>query len=243
LNTGSDRTISFINKTNGEIIKTIAYYIGKANRSLSVMTTNGKELLLAGVEYPNEGAKNGQFFLSIYDLEGTRIFDRLDTASRFSSKRMRLMGSAFDENGDLVLAGQGWKLDPTRAIATTVIGIAAAALIGGPAIYSAQMDVKIDQLIFATISPDDGMVKNFKTFPVGPWSQFGRLMTGGDHMLLRFNNNVLIYYMNELETPPQPFTTLSAVEDIFLASFGPVILRNDRQANVLTLSPMRAWKK
>jgi hypothetical protein len=239
----NDYTIEFINKEDGRVTKAVPFYTGKSNRAISVVTTNGRELLLGGVEYPGNNAKNGQFFLTMFDLNGQRIFDKLDTAARLSSKRMRLMGHVFDKDGNLVLIGEGWKIDATRAIAATAGTVLAVAVLGGGYLggINSNLDNKIDKLIFATVSPDDGIIRNFKVFPIGPYNNdFGTLITDGEHVLFEFRNNIFIYDPNDPQAPPKPFTSLTARENLLLASFGPVVISRDtrQKAMVVSLLPL-----
>jgi hypothetical protein len=164
----------------------------------------------------------------MFNLEGEKIFDNVDSAARLSTKRLHLMGCAFDNNGNLVLVGESWKIDATRAVAATGASILLAATIGGYANVYTGLDHKIDNVVFATLSPQDGALINFKTFPVGPWLNYGRLMTQGSHVLIVVSNQVIIYDVNDPNRPPAPFTSLKYNEYLILTPYGALVNRHEK---------------
>ncbi len=215
--------IHFVDKSNGRLLKSMAFYNGQGFRSISVFATNSRQLMVAGSEYPSGNTKNGRFYMSMFALNGEKIFDQVDSAARFSTRRLHLMGNVFDQEGNLILIGEGWKVDATRAVATTAASVLLAAAIGGvPGVYTG-VDHKIDNVVFATLSPVDGKVINFKSFPVGPWYDYGNLMTAGSHVLIAIANQVIIYDVNEPNSPPKPFTSLRSRENLLLTPYGPLI--------------------
>lgn len=220
--------IQFIDKSNGAPIKSVPFSTnGKKYRSISVFTTNGHELMIAGSEYESVNSKNGKFYMSMYSLNGEKIFDRVDSAERFSTRRMHLMGNVFDRDGNLVIVAEGWKPDATRAIATTAGSVALAVLSRGAytRVYTAGIDHKVDNVIFATMSPVDGQLTNFKSFPVGPWLEFGRLLTEGSHAVIAVSKQVISYDANEPNAPPSLLTALHNNENLMLTPFGPILTR------------------
>lgn len=216
--------IDFVDKISGRLLRTIPF-TAKVNgyRTVSVFTTNGHQLMIAGSEFESGNTKNGKFYMSMFNFSGEQIFDRVDSASRLSTRRLHLMGNVFDMDGNLVLVGEGWKADATRAIASTAASVLLAVTVGGYMGLSTRVDHKIDNVVFATLSPGDGKLINFKTFPVGPWYDYGTLMTEGSYVLITISNQVIIYDANEPNTPPKPFTSLNSNENLILTPTGPVV--------------------
>jgi len=231
--------IHFVDKSNGRLLKSMAFYNGQGYRSISVFATNGKELMVAGSEYPSSNTKNGHFYMSMFGLNGEKIFDQVDSAARLSTRRLHIMGNVFDQDGNLVLVGEGWKVDATRAVATTAASVLLAAAIGGvPRVYTG-IDHKIDNVVFATLSPVDGKLISFKSFPVGPWYDYGTLMTSGSVALISIFNQVIIYDANEPNSPPKPFTTLRSRENLLLTPYGPIIGKWDNRQDRYVISHLR----
>ncbi len=227
--------IHYVDKSSGKLLKTISLSNkGQHYRSVSVFTSNGRELLVAGSEFENGSTKNGRFFMSLFNLYGEKIFDEVDSAARLSTKRLHLMGSVFDQEGNLVLIGESWRPDATRAVVTSAASILLAATIGGYAGINTRVDHKIDNVVFATLSPQDGKLKYFRAYPVGPWRDYGSLMTEGGNVLFRINNQVIIYDVNDPGKPPSPFTSLRAGENLILTPSGPIINRQERNRNILS---------
>ncbi len=220
--------IYFVDKSNGKVVRSIPFNSkGVGYRQVSVFATNGLQLMVAGSEFESTNTKNGKFFMTMYNLDGDKIFDHVDSAARLSTKRLHLMGHAFDRDGNLVLVGESWKYDATRAVAATGVSILmAAAGVGYGGVYGG-LDHKIDHVVFATMSPTDGSITNFKTFPVGPWLDYGRLMTQGGHVLIAVSKSVIIYNVNEPNQAPAPFTSLKVNESLILTPFGPLVNRRD----------------
>lgn len=220
--------IYFVDKSNGHLLRSVPFASkGIGYRQVSVFATNGLQLMVAGSEFESTNTKNGKFFMTMYNLDGDKIFDNVDSASRLSTKRLHLMGSAFDREGNLILVGESWKYDATRAVAATGMSILmAAAGVGYGGVYGG-LDQKIDHVVFATMSPADGSIKNFKTFPVGPWLNYGRLLTQGSHVLIAVSNSVIIYNVNEPDQAPAPFTSLKMNENLILTPYGALVNKRD----------------
>lgn len=239
-NTNYSYTIHFVDKSSGQLIKSIQLANeGKGYRAVSVFASNGVELMLAGSAFEANNTKEGKFFMTMFNLSGEKIFDRVDSAARLSTRRMHLMGNVFDQNGDLILISESWKLDATRAIASTAGSILVGALLGGP-VYTgvnARLDHKIDHLNFATLSPIDGSLKKFKSFPVGPWLSYGRLMTEGSHILLIVSGQVISYDANDPNAAPAILTTLKFGESILTSPSGPIVMKMSK--GIYTLSRVR----
>lgn len=220
--------IHFVDKSTGQLIKSVELgNQGKGYRAVSVFASNGAELMLAGSAFESNNAKDGKFFMTMFNLSGEKIFDTVDSAARLSTRRMHLMGNVFDQNGDVVLISESWKLDATRAIASTAGSILIGAMLGGYG-YSAvntNLDHKIDHLNFATLSPMDGSLKKFKSFPVGPWLSYGRLITEGSHVLLIVTNQVLSYDANDPNAAPAILTTLKFGESVMTTPSGPLVIK------------------
>ncbi len=226
--------ISFIDKNSGQLLRTIPFTKTQGYRTISVFTTNGRQLMIAGSEFESGNDKNGRFYMSMFNFAGERIFDEVDSASRLSTRRVHLLGSVFDQHGNLVLVGEGWKADATRAIASTAASVLLAVTMGGYMGVNTQVDHKIDHVVFATLSPADGKLINFKTFPVGPWYDYGSLITEGSHVLMAISNQVIIYDANEPNVPPKPFTSLRSNENLILTPSGPIIGKWERGRYVLS---------
>jgi hypothetical protein len=236
--TNSSHAILFIDKETGKLIKSIQLASdGKGYRAISVFTSNGLELMVAGSAFESNNTKDGKFFMTMFNLSGERIFDNVDSAARMSTRRMHLLGNVFDENGDLVLVAEGWKLDATRAIASTAGSILVSAVLGGYTRVYGGLDHKIDQLIFATLSPIDGKLKKFKSFPVGPWLNYGRLITEGSHVLLAVSNQVVTYDVNDPNAAPALLTALAPGQNIIAIPSGPIIIKMYK--GIYTLNRLR----
>ncbi len=229
--------IHYFDKTSGRLLKTIPFIAkGQGYRTISVFTSNGHELMVAGSEYESGNTKNGRFYMSMFNLYGDKIFDNVDSAARLSTKRLHLMGNVFDQDGNLVLVGESWRPDATRMIAATAGSVALALLTRGvyTRVYAPGVDHKIETVVFATLSPIDGKLINFKTFPVGPWYDYGNLMTEGSHVLIAISNQVISYDVNEPNSPPAPFTSLGTRENLILTPSGPVINKWEKGRYVLS---------
>ena len=226
-------SIHFVDKASGRLLKTSALTAGNGGpRDIAVFTSNGQELMVAGSDY-QYGARNGRFYMTMYNLRGERIFDAIDSAARLSTRRMHLMGSVFNQDGNLVLVGEGWKADATRAVAATAASFLLTAAVGiGPRVYMG-LDHKVDQVVFATLSPGDGKLLDFRSFPVGPWYNYGALLTEGSHAMIQVGNQVISYDANDPARPPVLFTSLRDRESLVLTPAGPLI--NQRSGNYHTL--------
>jgi len=218
--------IYIIDKETGRLIRSIPFTSkGLGYRLISVFATNGHELLVAGSEFESGSTKDGRFYMTQFNLDGDKILDEVDSSAVLSTRRLHHMGSVFDREGNLILIGEGWKPDATRAIATTAGSIALALLTRGAYIRVGVggIDHKIENVTFATLSPQDGKLKSLKVFPVGPWLTYGRLMTEGSYALFHVNSQVIIYDVNEPNHPPSPFTSLRPNESLILTPSGPII--------------------
>lgn len=218
--------VQFIDKADGSLLKTTPLANPpKGHRAVSVFATNGQDLMLGGSEFETSNSKHGKFFMTMLSLNGEKIFDKVDSAERLSTRRMQLMGSLFDQDGNLVLVAEGWKPDVSRAVAATAASVLFSAAFGTYTRVYAGVDHKIDNVIFATLSPMDGKLVNFKSFPVGPWLSFGRLLTEGSHAVIAVNRDVLMYDVNSPNTPPSILTVVNYNENLILTSFGPIVAR------------------
>jgi hypothetical protein len=227
--------INFVDKNSGRLLKAIPFTSkDQSYRTISVFASNGKELMIAGSEFESGNLKNGRFFMSMFSLYGEKIFEKVDSAARLSTRRLHLMGNVFNQDGNLVLVGEGWKPDATRAVVYSAASILLAVTVGGYAGVSTRVDHKIDNVVFATLSPVDGKLINFKTFPVGPWYDYGNLMTEGGHVLISISNQVIIYDANDPDTPPKPFTKLGSRENLILTPSGPIINKWEKGRYVLS---------
>ncbi|HEV8512912.1 MAG TPA: hypothetical protein VGQ59_06530 [Cyclobacteriaceae bacterium] len=226
LNSFPDYKVYIVDKETGKMIRSVPFTSkGNGYRLISVFATNGHQLLIAGSEFESGSTKDGRFYMTQFTLDGDKILDEVDSSTLLSTRRLHLMGSVFDQDGNLVLIGEGWKPDATRAIATTAGGVALALLTRGAyvRVYSAGIDHKIENVTFATLSPENGKLKSLKVFPVGPWLTYGRLMTEGGFVLLQVKDQVIIYDVNDPNHPPSPFTSLRTNESLILTPSGPII--------------------
>jgi hypothetical protein len=226
---GSQSTyvIHFLDKQTGEQLHSTLFNIGPNKRSVAVVSSNGQQLLIAGDEYKEQNLKDSHFFMTMFDLEGKQLFEKIDTTDRMGKYRRHLMGSIFDREGNLMLIGEGYKRDATKAIASTAAGIAFGVLLGGPVIVNSQVDNRIDFISAAILSSENGQVKEYHTFPVGPWYDFANFLTDGEHILIGVSNKFLLYNASEPNVPPVMFATLRSRERLLLTSFGPAISYRD----------------
>lgn len=231
-------TLHFIDKATGKILFSEPLYNGQGYRLISVFTSNGTELLVAGTEYKTGKEKSGHFFVSLFDLDGKRILDEVDTTARLSSTRMHALGHVFDREGNLFVIGEGWKADYTAAIATSAAGILSAALLGGAPYMNTQPDQRITSLVVARISTVDGKVKDFYTFPVGPWSQFSDMITDGSKVLIENYNQVLMYDPEQPNKAPSLFTSLRSGEGLIIGPFGPARVKPGKKTVGLEVLPV-----
>ncbi|CAN5616608.1 hypothetical protein BH10BAC4_BH10BAC4_00310 [soil metagenome] len=233
---GSQSTyvIHFLDKQTGEQRHSTPFNVGPKRRSVAVVSSNGRQLLIAGDEYKEQNLKDSRFFMTMFDLEGKQLFDKIDTTDRMGKYRRHLMGSIFDQEGNLVLIGEGYKRDATKAVVSTAAGIAIGVLLGGPAIISSDVENRIDFITSAVLSSDNGQVKQYRTFPVGPWYDFANFMTDGEHILIGVSNKFLLYNASEPDVPPVMFATLRSRERLLLTSFGPAIsYRNSSRKRIV----------
>jgi hypothetical protein len=232
--------IYIVDKETGKLIRSVPFTCkGQGYRLISVFATNGHELLVAGSEFESGSTKDGHFFMTQFNLDGDKILDEVDSSTVLSTRRLHLMGNTFDQDGNLVLIGEGWRPDATRAIATTAASVALALLTRGAYVRVGVggIDHKIENITFATLSPQDGKLKSLKVFPVGPWLTYGRLMTEGSYALFHVNSQVIIYDVNDPSHPPSPFTSLRPNESLILTPSGPII--NKRANHYYTLRRAR----
>jgi hypothetical protein len=232
--------ICIVDKESGKLIKAFPFTSkGAGDRLISVFATNGSELMVAGSEFESGKTKDGRFYMTLFNLKGEKIFDQVDSSALLSTRRLHIMGNTFDQDGNLVLIGEGWRPDATRAIAGAAGSIALALLTRGAytRVYATGIDHKIESVVFAFLSPEDGKLKSVKTYPVGPWLTYGRLMTEGAYALFHVKNQVIIYDVNNPNRPPSPFTTLRPSESLILTPSGPII--NKKANGYYTLSRVR----
>jgi len=234
--------IHFVDKNTGKQTKTLSLEHPDHRREIAVVASEGSKLLIAGNEYVGQQTKNLNFFMALFDLDGNVIFDRVDTTNRMSKHRNKLMGHAFDNNGNVVLAGEGYKLDATRAIISTATSVMLAAALGSGTNVSARtgLDTRIDFVTFVTLSTSNGEVLSFKKFPVGPWYEFANYMSDGEHMLIGVSNKFLIYDPNKPDTPPSFFTALKSKEQLLLTPMGPMITSRENFSKVINLELLRS---
>ncbi|MGC4023169.1 MAG: hypothetical protein QM734_15115 [Cyclobacteriaceae bacterium] len=228
--------ITYVDKTTGTVVKKIPLAVqGKGYRTVPVVASNGTQLMIAGSEYESTNGKDGKFYMSMYNLSGERIFDHVDSSAVLSTRRLHMMGNVFDQEGNLVLIGEGWKPDATRMIASTAASVAIAVLSRGSytRVYASGLDHKVENVVFATMSPMDGQVKNLKTFPVGPWLIYGTLLTEGGHAVFIVNNQVLNYDVDQGNLAPSMLTTLGMNESLTLTPSGPIVVKKERMKTTL----------
>ncbi|MEJ0054938.1 MAG: hypothetical protein WDN75_04395 [Bacteroidota bacterium] len=187
--------------------------------------------MIAGDEFNEKNLKNSHYFMTMFDLKGNRLFEKVDTTDRLGKYKRHLMGSAFDKDGNLVLIGEGYKADVTKAVATTAAGIAAGVFLGGGVVIGAgggrSVDNKIDFITSVVLSANNGEVKKYKSFPVGPWHDFASFLTDGQHVLIGISNKFLLYDIDDPDIPPTQFATLKSREKLILTPFGPAITYRD----------------
>jgi hypothetical protein len=219
----------FFNKQDGKLIRATPFFFGDGYRLISVMTANGIQLMIAGTEYSGNTAKHGRFYMSMFDLTGNRLFDKVDSTDRLTSQRMHTLGHVFDAGGNLIIIGEGWKPDATRAIAVTTASILTAVLIGGvPRVYGT-IDHKITSLVMARISSTNGSLLNFYSFPAGPWLRYSSMITDGSHVLIENANQLLLYDPDQPGRPPVLFTTINPRNGLLITRLGPVTIATGRK--------------
>ena len=230
-------TLHFFDKENGRPIRSKSLLGGDGPRDVSVLASNGQEIMVAGTEYPLGKQKHGHFFMSMFDLSGKSIFDQADTTDRMSSQRMHTLGYVFDLEGNLLIIGEGWKLDYSRAIAGTAISILFTAALGVPMIPQTGVDQHITSLIIAKISPTDGIVKDFFAFPIGPWFQFSQLITDGVHIFIANSSEVLSYNPDQPNLAPSNFVNFHYREQLIIGPDGPVAIKVKKKNVELEMLP------
>ena len=232
--------LHFFNKQDGKLIRTTTFFAGKGYRLISAATANRTQLMIAGTEYAGNSAKHGRFYMSMFDLTGNRLFDEVDSTDRLSSQRMHTLGHVFDAEGNLIIIGEGWKPDATRAIAMTTASILTAVLIGAtPGVYGT-IDHKITSLVMAKISSTNGSVINFYSFPAGPWLQYSSMITDGSHVLIENANQLLLYDPDQPGKPPVRFTTFNPRQGLMITPFGPITITTGRKK--LTLERIATYR-
>ncbi len=228
-NSQASHVIQFINKWTGEMKKTVLYNSGRNLRNVAVVVSNGSQLMIAGDESQGQKLKNSHFFMTMFDMRGNRLFDKVDTIDRMGKYRRHLMGSVFDKDGNLILIGEGYKLDATKVIATTAASIAVGVLLGGGYVpgLGGNVENKIDFVTSVVLSTYNGEVKQYRTFAVGPWHDFATFLTDGQHVLIGVSKKFLLYDVDTPEIPPTQFATLKSRDKLILTSFGPAIIYRD----------------
>ncbi len=156
---GANRTsyiLHVFDKFTGKRISTP--FARSANqRSVDVVGTNGARVMIAGAEYQGNN-KNSKLYMSMFDMQGKLLFDKMDTTDRMGKYRRHLLGSSFDKDGDLVLIGEGYKLDATRVVVATAATVALGVLMGGGVVASGggSADSRIDFISSAVLSTQTG---------------------------------------------------------------------------------------
>ena len=225
-------TIHFFSKENGKKLRSHQLDQSQNFRIISVFATNGREVMIAGTEFPRNNdkdyEKNGHFYMSLLDFEGKSIVEQADTTTRLSSKRMHTLGYVFDRNDNLILIGEGWKRDYSLLGLKIAGAILTQALLGissnvGP-------DEEITSLFMAKISPEDAGVKDFSTFTIGPWLTFSDVIADGEHVLIKNGDDVLLFDPNEIQKAPVNFTTYTSRDELVLSPYGPITLTPERKS-------------
>jgi len=199
-----------------------------SQRSVDVVGTNGTQLMIAGAEHQGNN-KNSKLYMSMFDMQGKLLFDKIDTTDRMGKYRRHLLGSSFDKDGNLILIGEGYRLDATRVVVATAATVAIGVLLGGGVIASGggSADNRIDFISSAVLSKETGNVKSYKNFPVGPWFDFSTFYSNGQQVLIGVKNKFLLYNVNEPDVPPSLFASLKIREQLLLTSFGPAVTYRD----------------
>ncbi|CAN5470109.1 hypothetical protein BH09BAC3_BH09BAC3_34030 [soil metagenome] len=226
-------TIYVFDKATGKHVS-VPFIKSGGQRSIDVVATNGKTLMIAGAESESND-KNSRLYMSMFDLEGNILFDRMDTTDRMGKYRRHLMGSAFDKDGNLVLIAEGYKIDATRAVATTAAAVALGVLVGGISIGGGvPADNKIDFITSAVMSSSTGQVQWYRNFPVGPWHDFATFYTDGERVLIGVKSKFLLYNVSDPAVAPSQFATVKMSEQLILTSFGPaVVYRNSSKSRIV----------
>lgn len=228
--------IFFVNKLTGKRIKSTRFNLSGRTRNVAILTTNGHNLVLAGDEMgKNNSNKGSHLFVSMFDLEGKRIFDKVDTVDRNPRYRRRILASAFDRDGNLVLLGSGFRLDATRAAGSIAAGILLTSITGYTPYMSVGLDAKIDFVLSAVLSPEDGTIKSYNVFEVGPWYGFPNILTYQQHVLIGVLGKFLIYDTDMPTVPPEKFATLESREQLVLTGRGPVITHRKNSKKTIVM--------
>jgi hypothetical protein len=225
-------TIHFFSKENGKTLRSQELDHSQNFRIISVFATNGREVMIAGTEFPsNKGKdyeKNGHFYMSLLDFEGKLIVEQTDTTTRFSSGRMHMIGYVFDRDDNLILIGEGWKKY------YGLIGFKIAGAIISQALLGTSGNVKPDQeitsLFMAKISPEDASVKDFSIFATGPWLNFSDVVTDGEYVLFKNGRDVLLFDPNDIQKAPVNFATIKFSDDLILTPYGPITITVDKKS-------------
>src|SRR5258707_11695230 len=89
--------IYIVDKETGRMIRSVPFASkGLGYRLISVFATNGHELLVAGSEFESGSTKDGRFYVTLFNLDGDKILDKVDSSAVLSTRRLHLMGNVFD---------------------------------------------------------------------------------------------------------------------------------------------------
>lgn len=227
------QTLHHIDKQTGKLVHSVAFFGGTGYRNIAIFTTNGEQVMAAGMEYPDKKGKSGQFYMTMYDLSLNKQLDRVDTAKYLSTKRLHPLGHAFDSEGNLFFIGEGWKLDYTGAIASSALGILLGAATGSYYMNTSP-DQHITSIVMVKVSPAEGRVLNSYTFPIGLWNEFSRLMIDGSKVLIQNRSEALLYDCDQPGKAPAHYTSLSGHQAIILGPEGPITIRESKKSIALT---------
>lgn len=223
-------SIHFVNKFTGVKINEIALNPKRHDfRQIGAAASNGKNFIIAGEEYTNAKRKHSRFFLESYDLLGRQVFEKVDSVDRLDNYRIMVMGSAFDQEGNLVMMGQAYKQESGKKAAVATVGI----LTGGIALIPLKEEAKIEFITSTVCSPETGEILKFRAFPVGPWRYFSEFHSYGSYVMMKVLTKTVFFNVNTPEIPPIQFTDIGMMQSLHITPFGPVATKYQGMNSVL----------
>jgi hypothetical protein len=229
--------IYFYDLHTGNILGSAPLHADRGNRTISFFEVDSLEVAVAGSDFGNSTSnKHGRFFLSRFDLMGHPTFDHVDTTERLSGNRLQLLGGAIIPDGDMILVGESYKLDASAMVAGTAASIALAVLMRNPSAARTMGNVqKIVQGIVSVRMSPDGAVKEFNTFAVDHRNAFSIFLKDDQQVYLRYKEQLWLYDLTKLSSPPQRFNTVALGEDVITFSGNLIGMRKDDKKREIIL--------
>lgn len=216
-------TVHYLDKYNGATIGEFALNPKRKDyMQIGAVACNGRNLIIAGEEYSNAKGKHSHFFLSSYDLRGRLVFQRTDTVDRLNKYRIMVMGSTFDQDGNIVLLGEAYKPDVNTE---SEVALASVLLSGASGATTVHEIDKVDFITSTVCSPETGDILKFRYYPVGPWRHFSEFQSYGRYVMMKVLNKIMFYDVDTPEIPPVKYASVGMMEPTYVTPNGPVSIR------------------